>query len=103
MSKQPIYEIYVYEKPWYLDEKGFLMYGSYERVGYYYELETALKAVKENWCDLQDHYAHAAMVQEVTPGLYPHPPRSKCHYFIWNNQKECFEEAEVPEVDWWPN
>lgn len=97
---QPIYEIYVYEEPWTLNKHGFYDYGISERVGFYYEKETAIKAVEENWCDLQDHYAHAAMVKEVTPGLYPLIPRSKCWYYIWNPYTEKFERAEVPDSDW---
>ena len=101
-EQQPIYEIYVYERPWALNKQGFFDYGIEERVGFYYEKETAIKAVEENWCDLQDHYANAAMVKEVIPGLYPHPPRSKCWYYIWNPYEEKFEPSEIPDVDWWP-
>lgn len=104
MSKgeAPIYEIYIYEKPWSLVENGYFDYGLSERVGFYYEKETAIKAVEENWCDIQDHYAHAAMVKEIEPGLYPCPRRSKCWYYIWNEKDEKFERAEIPDVDWWP-
>ena len=98
----PIYEIYVYSREWTVGKDGFFDWGRSERVGFYYERETAIKAVEENWCDLQDHYAHAAMIQETIPGLYPHPPQSKCIYYIWNQQKERFEKAKIPEVDWWP-
>ena len=101
-EQQPIYEIYVYEKPWALNKQGFFDYGIEERVGFYYEKETAIKAVEENWCDLQDHYANAAMVKEVIPGLYPIIPRCKCWYYIWNPYEEKFEPSEIPDVDWWP-
>jgi len=101
-DKTPIYVIYVYEKPWTINKQGFFDYGIKDFVGFYYEKETAIKAVEENWCDIQDHYANAAMVEEFVPGLYPYPPRSKCWYYIWNPYTEKFEAAEIPEVDWWP-
>ena len=96
-SEQPIYEVLVYSHPWSLDEHKFIDYGSEERVGFYYEKETAIKAIKENWCDLQDHYARAAAVREVKPGLYQYPPYSTYMYFLWNSKLEKWEEAEVPE------
>ena len=103
MNKEtPIYEIHVYEEPWKLNKQGFFDYGIEECVGFYYEKETALKAVEENWCDLQDHYAQAALVMEKIPGLYPITPRSKCWYYLWNPIKECFEKADFPQADWWP-
>jgi hypothetical protein len=97
----PMYAIYVYEKPWTINSMGYFEYGTSEFVGFYHEKEVAIKAVEENWCDIQDHYANAAMIKEIVPGLYPHPPRSKCWYYIWNPYKECFEPSEIPDVDWW--
>lgn len=96
-SEQPIYEVLVYSHPWSLDEYKLMDYGSEERVGFYYEKETAIKAIEENWCDLQDHYARAAAVREVKPGLYQYPPYSTYMYFLWNSKLEKWEEAEVPE------
>lgn len=98
--EQPIYEVLVYSHPWRLDEHGLLDFGSEERVGFYYEKNMAIQAVEENWCDLQDHYAHAAMIKEIAPGLYPLIHRTKCWYYIWNPQEEKFEKAEVPASDW---
>ena len=102
MEQSPIYEIHVYEKEWELTDYGYFEYGIDERVGYYYEKDVALKAVEQNWCDIQDHYAHAAMVKEVMPGLYPLIPRSKCWYYIWDEKEEKFKPAELPDVEWWP-
>ena len=99
----PIYEIRVYSQPWTINDLGWLDFGSEERVGFYYEKESAVRAVEENWCDIQDHYARAALVIEMIPGLYPHPPKSKCKYYIWNQQKEQFESAPIPEINYWPD
>ena len=102
MDEKPIYEIHVYSQEWTVDKKGWLEYGTDECVGFYYEKETAIRAVEENWCDLQDHYARAALIKEITPGLYPHPPRSKCIYYIWNKEEKKFEKAKIPEWEGWP-
>ena len=92
-NEQPIYEVLVYSHPWHLDEH----FGSEERVGFYYEKETAIRAIEENWCDLQDHYARAAAVREIRPGLYQYPPFSTYIYYLWNSNLCQFERAEVPE------
>lgn len=98
----PIYAVYVYSHEWTIDELGYLDWGDKEFVGFYYEKETAIRAVEENWCDIQDHYARAALVKEIEPGLYPMSHRNRCWYYIWNSNKECFESAKIPEVEWWP-
>ena len=95
-SEQPIYEVLVYSHPWRLDEHHFLDFGSKERVGFYYEKSTAIQAVEENWCDLQDHYAQAAAIREVKPGLYQYPPFSTYLYYLWNTELQQWERAEVP-------
>ena len=102
MDEKPIYEIHVYSREWTIDEKGWPEYGIDKCVGFYYEKETAIRAVEENWCDLQDHYVHAALIKEIAPGLYPCPPRSKCIYYVWNEEKEKFEKAKIPEWEGWP-
>ena len=95
-SEQPIYEVLVYSHPWHLDEHHFLDFGSEERVGFYYEKSTAIQAIEENWCDLQDHYAQAAAIREVKPGLYQYPPFSTYLYYLWNTESRQWERAEVP-------
>lgn len=94
---QPIYEVLVYSHPWTLDEKTKIIdYGSEERVGFYYEKDIAIQAIKENWCSLQDHYARAAAVREVKPGLYQDPPFRTYIYFLWNSELKLWEEVAVP-------
>ena len=50
----PVYAIYTMEEPWRLDEQGWPTCGIREFTGFYYEKEVAIRAVEENWCDLQD-------------------------------------------------
>lgn len=94
--EQPIYEVLVYSHPWSLDEHNLINFGSEERVGFYYEKETAMRAIEENWCDLQDHYARAAAVREILPGLYQYPLFSTYIYYLWNVESQKWERAEVP-------
>lgn len=100
-EKTPIYEIYVMELPWQLDEKKFPTCGIRERVGFYYDKEDAIRAVEENWCDLQDHYAQAAEICKIQPGLYPLSSRSEYWYYLWNQQEERFEAAKRPKFEGW--
>jgi len=100
-DKTPIYEIYVMELPWQLDEKKFPICGIRERVGFYYDKEDAVRAVEENWCDLQDHYAQAAEIRKIYPGLYPLSSRSEYWYYLWNQQEERFEAAKRPKFEGW--
>lgn len=97
-DETPIYEIYVMSEPIHL-EGGFTSYGAvYECIGFYYEKETAIRAVEENWCDLQDMRFQAAEIKEVKPGLYPNPPHSVCLYYIWDANENCFKRAPWPKL-----
>lgn len=100
-GEAPIYEIYVMSEPWHLDEKGWPCCGIKERVGFYYERETAIRAIEENWCDLQDHYAQAAEICMVKPGLYSSPAYNKYWYYLWNQKEERFEIARKPKFEGW--
>lgn len=100
-DETPIYEIYVMSEPWHLDSDKFPSCGHRERVGFYYEKDTAIRAVEENWCDLQDYYAQAAEVCKVEPGLYSLPSRHEYWYFLWNQQEEKFELARKPKLGLW--
>ena len=101
-GSEPIYAIYMMEKPWHLDDTGWPNCGMREFTGFYHEKESAIRAVEENWCDLQDKRFRTAEIREIAPGLYPHPPQSKCLYYEWNLQDECFERKPFPKLgkDW---
>lgn len=100
-DRTPIYEIHVLEQPWHLDTKGFPDCGTHERVGFYYEKETAMRAVEENWCNIQDHYARAAEIKPYLPGLYVCPRQYQCLYYEWNEEKERFEQKPYPDLGEW--
>ena len=71
MNKEtPIYEIHVYEEPWTLNKHGFFDYGIEECVGFYYEKETALKAVDSmNLCVSKSETANVAVARIATATL----------------------------------
>lgn len=100
-NETPIYEIYVMELPWHLNEKKLPTCGTRERVGFYYDKEDAIRAIEENRCDLQDHYAQAAEICMVKPGLYSSPAYNKYWYYLWNQKEERFEVARKPKFEGW--
>ena len=96
MDNVPIYEILMLEKPIIIDKSGWPSYGHSENVGFYFEEETALKAVRENWCDLNEGGAYkAAIVQRKNAGIYPLP--NKEWYFIYDGNTETYKEHKIPE------
>ena len=85
MDEIPIYEIMMLEKTIRFDKYGWPYYGRSENVGFYYELDTAIKAVKENWCDIADEGSYkAAIVAQKIPGLYPIAITKG--YFVYNEK-----------------
>ena len=96
-EKEPIiiYEIYVFSKPITFDRLGIPRYGHRESMGFYCEYETAYKAIKENWVDINEAGAYpAAMLVKKEEGMYP--IAHQLHYFIYNNDKNEYEEQEIP-------
>ena len=90
-----IYEIYVFNKPVTVDNWGRPQIGNYHSVGFYYELETAQKAVKENWTDMNEKGTYqAAMIVKKAPGLYPLAIIQG--YYIFNNMTEKYDNVETP-------
>ena len=66
--------------------------------GFYYEYETAVRALHENWCDLNDgDWARAAYIIRKYPGLYPSIHPEDRTFFIWDEERQGYYEAEEPE------
>ena len=94
-EKTPIYEILMLEKPLTLDAQGFPHYGRMENVGFYYEEDTALKAVRQNWCNVNDGGCYnAAIIQKKIPGIYPIPLRQ--WYFVFDYDNMIYQETKIP-------
>ena len=102
----PIFEIWlfeksnhemVYHKPEGDIKSGFPDTGCFDYMGFYYELETALQAMNENWCDIQDACYYAGFILCRFPGLYNCVGEGQRIYFLWDNERQGFFEAEEPE------
>ena len=104
---KPIFEIMLFEKPneemiYHKpngDEKsGFPDTGCIDHPGFYYELCTAIQAMNENWCDIQDHAFYAGFILCHFPGMYECATTEQRMYFIWDKEKQGFFQTEEPEI-----
>ena len=105
-GQQPIYDIVMIQ---YIDKKAigpsgkeldFPDFGIIESLGFYYEYETAVRALHENWADINECGLFAgAWIEMKFPGLYPYTGKEGRQFFKWDNEREGYFEAEEPE--WW--
>ena len=92
---QHIYEIFVFTKPITFNHLGIPEYGNRESMGFFYDRDTAYKAVKENWADINEAGAYpAALLVEKEEGLYPHA--EQLNYFVYNRETDEYEPQEIP-------
>ena len=103
----PIFEIAVFEYPdkeliYYKSEgevhSGLPDTGCVSHMGFYYDLDTAIKAMNENWCDIQETIYYAGFILCHFPGLYYSSLPNSRMYFLWDEEKEGFFEAEEPKI-----
>ena len=103
----PIFEIMVFENPnkeliyHKLEEEthsGWPDPGCTSHMGFYYELDTAIKAMNENWADIQEHCFHAGFILCRFPGLYQSVIKEARMYFLWDEERKGFFEAEEPKI-----
>ena len=104
-APNPIFEIMLFEYPdkemTYPTSRGNVYSGwpdtgCIDHVGFYYELDTAIQAMNENWCDIQETCYYAGFILCRFPGLY-YAATSRM-YFLWDKEKKGFFEAEEPEI-----
>ena len=96
MDKEiPIYEIVMVSHCDNVDEYGLPDLGIIESVGFYYEYETAVQALHDNWCDIQDYRFYAAFIEKKFPGLYPQSRTRQ--FFRWDEEERGFFEAIEPD------
>jgi len=103
----PIFEIVVFENPdkeliYHKPEgdtySGFPDTGGENYMGFYYDLDTAIKAMNENWADIQECCFRAGFVLCHFPGLYQSAGKEQRIYFLWDEEKKGFFEAEEPNI-----
>ena len=103
-GQPPIYEIYLLDNA---AKEYIIPHGkptgwpdtSGESVGFYYELESAVDALHENRLDMRDGGVfNAAFILCKFPGLYNSAGEDMRLYFLWDEAKDGFWEAEEPEI-----
>ena len=63
--------------------------------GYFEDKETAAQALHENWGDMHECVYPYAVIERLSPGLYP-PPEERI-WFAWIQEKWGFFEIAPPE------
>ena len=99
-----IYEIMLFENPdkelIYPSSKrsGFPDEGCIDHPGYFFDINDAVKALNNNACDLRETVYNAAFILCRKPGLYEPVGKEDRKYFVWNEEKQGFFEAEEPKI-----
>ena len=75
---------------------GWPDFGDFEEVGFFYDIDSAVRAVHENWADIQDQAFHAAFILCRFPGLYNRTHKGMRMYFRWDPDAGCFVQQEEP-------
>lgn len=77
---------------------GFPDLGASMVAGFYYELETAIQALNENWADIRETVYDAAFILCKFPGLYMEVSSEGRIYFKWDSLKQGYFEQNEPEI-----
>lgn len=91
INQNPIFEILLFKN---VDEYPNI--GCEDHPGFYYELDTAIQAMNENWSDIQDHAFHSGLILCHFPGMYQCAVPDARMYFVWDKEKEGFFQQEEP-------
>ena len=102
----PIFEIMLFEHP--NKERVFIKDGrelasglpdaNLNSMGFYYDLFTAVQAMNENWGNIQENCFHAGFIFCRFPGLYNSVTSEARIYFLWDDERRGFFEAEEPKI-----
>lgn len=103
LDSRPIYAIMLFEHPakeLVYEENGvhsgFPDLGRTDEPGFYYDVDTAVRAMHENACDIRETVYSAGFVLVKFPGMYsPAGPKERI-YFLWDDERKGFFEAEEP-------
>ena len=97
MGTFPIYEIVLFTRPGTeMDELGWPDTGTSDHPGFYYELDTAIQALNENWGDMFECCFIAGLILPKFPGTYSFCHADERMYFLWDDERRGFFEAEEP-------
>ena len=105
-SQIPIFEIVLFTHP--CKEMMFIRDGkeipsgypdaNLNNMGFFFDLDDAVQAMHENWLDIQETCFHAGFILCRFPGLYESSGEDARIYYIWNEDKQGFFEADEPEL-----
>ena len=96
-EKQPIYRILLFSKIPTLDVNGWPDCGTQDDVGFYYNLDDAIHAMHENWCNIHEYMFMAGFILIHRQGLYESAIKGQRIYFEWDEQHGGFFEKEEPQ------
>ena len=99
----PIFEILVFEHPdqqvMYGDKpSGWPDLGASRTMGFYHDLDDAIESLNWNNLDIQERLYHAAFILMKLPGLYNEASRFERMYFLWDENRGGFFQAEEPKL-----
>lgn len=93
----PIYEIVLFTRPGTeYDKLGWPDTGISDHPGFYYELDTTIRALNENWGGMDERCFSAGLILPKFPGTYSLCHASERMYFLWDEKRGGFFEAEEP-------
>ena len=102
---KPIYEILLMSMPgtdplFFPDgtNSGFPDMGKTDSPGFYYDLDDAIDALNSNRADLRETMFSAAFILCRFQGMYQTAGSSLRMYFLWDDERQGFFEAEEPEL-----
>ena len=75
---------------------GFPDFTSSRIVAFYHEKENAIKSVKANNCDMWETCYDYAIVEQVSPGMYP--ITANRWVFKFNTETKTYEKIKEPEI-----
>ena len=94
----PIFEIMVFEHPEKLGIYDIPDLGAFRNVGFVYSLDDAIEILNTNKCDLHEYFYRAAFILMKLPGLYVGSMSRNRMYFLWDQERKGFFQAEEPEI-----
>ena len=88
----------VYEKDGKIIHSGFPDMGTTSIVGYYYDIDTAICALNENWGDIRATIFDGAFILVKFPGLYDSCGLEQRMWFVWDEEKQGYYQQEEPRI-----
>ena len=99
-----IYEIVVFEEIKELldlngEPMGYADTSTFDRVGFYYNINSSISAMYENRCDIHEGCFNYGFILTHRPGLYNnYASKDERMFFAWDELRKGFYEAEEPKL-----